>query len=348
MATTTNYSWSTPDDTALVKDGAAAIRTLGSSVDTTVKALSPGTTAGDVDYYTTSTAKARLGIGTAGQVLKVNSGATAPEWGAAGGGVLYETVFTSSDASWTIPTGVTGIWALCVGSGGGGGATKAGASGAGAGGAGQVLETFFTIAGDTTLNITVPAGGTGATSTGTYGGNGSAATIVGNTSSTTYASAEGGGGGAGGSGTSTGTTGASGGGNSHSTTATNGGGGGGMGSAATNNTLHPFGGIASSMGGGGLATTNFITGHRAGNETTNGQFGGIGITLWGRFLGGGGHRASGGLTAFGSGTGGQNVNGGNATANTGSGGGAAGTTTSTVYTGGNGGSGLVVLRYVGA
>jgi hypothetical protein len=81
MATTTNYGWATPDDTDLVKDGAAAIRTLGSSADTTVKALSPGTTAGDLDYYTSGTAKARLAIGTAGQILKVNSGATAPEWG---------------------------------------------------------------------------------------------------------------------------------------------------------------------------------------------------------------------------------------------------------------------------
>jgi hypothetical protein len=80
MATTTNYSWSTPDDTALVKDGAAAIRTLGSSADTTVKALNPGTTAGDVDYYTAATTKARIAIGTAGQVLTVNSGATAPQW----------------------------------------------------------------------------------------------------------------------------------------------------------------------------------------------------------------------------------------------------------------------------
>jgi hypothetical protein len=59
MATTTNYSWTTPDDTDLVKDGAAAIRTLGSSADTTVKDLNPGTTAGDIDYYTSSTAKAR-------------------------------------------------------------------------------------------------------------------------------------------------------------------------------------------------------------------------------------------------------------------------------------------------
>lgn len=81
MATTTNYSWTTPDDTDLVKDGAAAIRTLGSSADTTVKNLNPGTTAGDIDYYTSGTAKARVAIGTANQVLQVNSGGTAPEWG---------------------------------------------------------------------------------------------------------------------------------------------------------------------------------------------------------------------------------------------------------------------------
>jgi hypothetical protein len=39
MATTTNYSWTTPDDTDLVKDGAAAIRTLGSSADTNSQLL---------------------------------------------------------------------------------------------------------------------------------------------------------------------------------------------------------------------------------------------------------------------------------------------------------------------
>jgi len=80
MATTTNYGWSTPDDTALVKDGASAIRTLGSSVDSSVKSLNPGTTAGDLDYYTSTTAKSRIGIGSNGQLLRVNSGATAPEW----------------------------------------------------------------------------------------------------------------------------------------------------------------------------------------------------------------------------------------------------------------------------
>ena len=44
MATTTNYGWTTPDDTDLVKDGAAAIRTLGSSVDTSFVDLLGGTT----------------------------------------------------------------------------------------------------------------------------------------------------------------------------------------------------------------------------------------------------------------------------------------------------------------
>ena len=170
MANTTNYNWETPDDTDLVKDGAAAIRTLGSSVDTTTKALNPSTTLGDIEYRsatantntrlpigttgqilsvvagvpswvandvgditevqagtgisvasgtgpvpvitntvattidaagdllygTAADTVGRLAIGTAGQVLKVNSGATAPEWGAAGGAsfagcILYNT-----------------------------------------------------------------------------------------------------------------------------------------------------------------------------------------------------------------------------------------------------------------
>ena len=46
------------------------------------------TTAGDILYGTAADTVARLGIGTAGQVLKVNSGATAPEWGAAGSGAV--------------------------------------------------------------------------------------------------------------------------------------------------------------------------------------------------------------------------------------------------------------------
>jgi hypothetical protein len=37
MATTSYFGWTTPDNTALVKDGADAIRTLGSAVDTSMK-----------------------------------------------------------------------------------------------------------------------------------------------------------------------------------------------------------------------------------------------------------------------------------------------------------------------
>lgn len=44
MANTTNFGWETPDDTDLVKDGAAAIRTLGSAIDTSFIDLKGGTT----------------------------------------------------------------------------------------------------------------------------------------------------------------------------------------------------------------------------------------------------------------------------------------------------------------
>lgn len=79
MATTTNYGWTTPDDTALVKDGAAAIRSLGTSVDTTTKNLNPSTTLGDIEYRSsTANTNTRLGIGSSGQVLTVAAGV--PSW----------------------------------------------------------------------------------------------------------------------------------------------------------------------------------------------------------------------------------------------------------------------------
>jgi hypothetical protein len=79
MANTTNYNWETPDDTDLVKDGAAAIRTLGSSIDTTTKNLNPETTTGDIAYRSaTANTNTRLAIGTTGQVLTVVGGV--PAW----------------------------------------------------------------------------------------------------------------------------------------------------------------------------------------------------------------------------------------------------------------------------
>jgi hypothetical protein len=44
MATTTNFGWTTPNDTDLVKDGAAAIRTALGGVDTSFVDLKGGTT----------------------------------------------------------------------------------------------------------------------------------------------------------------------------------------------------------------------------------------------------------------------------------------------------------------
>jgi hypothetical protein len=79
MATTTNYGWDTPDDTDLVKDGAAAIRTLGSSIDTTTKNLNPQTTTGALAYRSaTANVNTALPIGTAGQILAVSGGV--PAW----------------------------------------------------------------------------------------------------------------------------------------------------------------------------------------------------------------------------------------------------------------------------
>ena len=44
MPTTSNFGWTTPADTDLVKDGAAAIRTLGNGIDTSLVDLKGGTT----------------------------------------------------------------------------------------------------------------------------------------------------------------------------------------------------------------------------------------------------------------------------------------------------------------
>jgi hypothetical protein len=79
MPTTTNYGWTTPADTDLVKDGASAIRTLGTAIDTTTKNLNPSTTLGDIEYRSsTANTNTRLGIGSTGQILTVSGGV--PVW----------------------------------------------------------------------------------------------------------------------------------------------------------------------------------------------------------------------------------------------------------------------------
>jgi hypothetical protein len=107
MATTTNYAWETPDDTDLVKDGAAAIRTLGSSVDTTTKALNPSTTLGDIEYRSsTANTNTRLAVGTTGQVLTVSGGV--PAWATPASGSLTLLSTTNLSGTSTTVSGISG------------------------------------------------------------------------------------------------------------------------------------------------------------------------------------------------------------------------------------------------
>jgi hypothetical protein len=105
MATTTNYGWTTPDDTALVKDGAAAIRTLGSSVDSTLKTQIDAQIAktivdakGDIIAATAADTVSRLAVGANDTVLTADSTtATGLKWGTvqAGGMTLISTTSLS-------------------------------------------------------------------------------------------------------------------------------------------------------------------------------------------------------------------------------------------------------------
>ena len=141
MATTTYFGWETPDDTDLVKDGAAAMRTLGSEIDTSMTDLlggttgqvlakasdtdmdfvwsadaagmaNPMTTTGDTIYSSSGSTPARLGVGADGEVLTVAGGV--PTWAApAGGGKVLQVVYgsyatqVSSSSSTYADTGLT-------------------------------------------------------------------------------------------------------------------------------------------------------------------------------------------------------------------------------------------------
>jgi len=79
VATTTNFGWTTPDNTGYVKDGALAIRTLGNAIDTSIAELKGGTT---------------------GQVLKKTSGTDMDfEWGTVSSTPRIAQVVKSSTSS---------------------------------------------------------------------------------------------------------------------------------------------------------------------------------------------------------------------------------------------------------
>jgi hypothetical protein len=137
MATTTNFGWETPDDTDLVKDGAAAIRTALNGVDTSFADLKGGTTGqvlskasgtdldfswvaaddtnaiqnsiidakGDLIVGQADNTPARLPIGSNGYVLTAASGETyGVKWSApAGGGKVLQVV----NATYSTETSIT-------------------------------------------------------------------------------------------------------------------------------------------------------------------------------------------------------------------------------------------------
>jgi MSHA biogenesis protein MshQ len=259
-----------------------------------------------------------------------------------------DTVLTfTANGTFTPPAGIASVQYLVVGGGGGGGGiTNTNAGGAGGGGAGGLLTGTGAVTPGNVYNITVGAGGTGATcagtcTAGTNGGDSIFDTVV----------AEGGGrggyvggnngvaGGSGGGGRLGGTggvgTGGQGnaGGNGDGTSAADagaggGGGAGGAGVAANNNTGGTGGaGAASSLSG---ASVTYACG---------GGGGGYFLSTPGGGAGAGGCASAGSAPgARGSGT--------SATANSGSGGGgASGSTGATAQNGGNGGSGIVIIRY---
>lgn len=105
MPTTTNYGWTTPADTDLVKDGASAIRTLGTAIDTTVFTNAGAAinktivdAKGDLIAATGADAVIRVAVGTNGQYLKADSTAS--------GGVSWDTL-PSSGGMTLINTGGT-------------------------------------------------------------------------------------------------------------------------------------------------------------------------------------------------------------------------------------------------
>ena len=86
-------------------------------------------TAGDLVYWSTGTTFTKLGIGTAGQVLTVNGGATAPQWSTASTGVTTISFGSTGLTPATATNGaVTVAGTLAIANGGTGASTLAGAN----------------------------------------------------------------------------------------------------------------------------------------------------------------------------------------------------------------------------
>jgi hypothetical protein len=98
MANTTNFGWETPDDTDLVKDGAAAIRTLGSAIDTSLADLEGGTTGQILAKNSNSDMDFVWVTNDVGDITEVVAGTGLSGGGSSGSVTLTNTVATEFDA----------------------------------------------------------------------------------------------------------------------------------------------------------------------------------------------------------------------------------------------------------
>jgi hypothetical protein len=97
---TTNYGWPMPTSSDLVTDLPADFAAFGQPVDTSLKALNPETTLGDISYRSaTANTNTRLAIGTTGQVLTVASGV--PSWATPAGSSFTWTSYTPTVSAQT-------------------------------------------------------------------------------------------------------------------------------------------------------------------------------------------------------------------------------------------------------
>lgn len=123
MATTTNYTWETPDDTDLVKDGAAAIRTLGSAIDSTVFTNASAAinktivdAKGDIIAATAADTVSRLAVGANDTVLTADStAATGLKWAAVPSGSMTLLSTTTLNATTINITGISQSYKKLVG-----------------------------------------------------------------------------------------------------------------------------------------------------------------------------------------------------------------------------------------
>jgi hypothetical protein len=148
------------DKVIVWSDGTNFYDVKANNVTGTVSTSSGGTglttfTAGDLVYFASGTSFTKLGIGTAGQYLTVNSGATAPQWTTAASGVAsFQTTMAGLTPSSTTTGSVTLAGILGPANGGTGVANNASATVTSSG------NYAYTRTLTAATNVTFPTSGT--------------------------------------------------------------------------------------------------------------------------------------------------------------------------------------------